>query len=486
MELFFENYWPHIFAALSLILGISASVHATMTKKEVRTAIGWVGVIMLSPILGALIYAVFGINRMRSRSIGERRNKAIENRFYLQSDYDVSNAQVLDNFGRMALPMKKLGDHVSRGRLTSGNEIQVLSDGDQAYCAMLDAINKAKRSILLETYIFDRDPLGQQFVEALSAAVQRGVAVRVLIDAVGARYSIPSIVHHLKRNHVPAAVFNGNIIIGLRLPYANLRTHRKILVVDNHIAFTGGMNIRAAFSKKITGEHVSHDTHFCVHGPVVTDLFYVSSNDWCFVTGEVLKGEAWELSAPQLKPSTGTAIRVVPTGPDRLIETNQRMIIGALSVAEKHIHIMTPYLLPDRELISALVTAARRGVAVDIIVPGNNNLKLVDRAMRAQFDQLLVDGCRIWRAQGVFNHSKLIAIDDVWSYAGSTNLDPRSLRLNFEIDLEIFDKKISRQLSQQMEKIRKNAFLVSLKDLKKRPFLSRLVDHIIWLGSPFL
>ena len=179
-------------------------------------------------------------------------------------------------------------------------------------------------------------------------------------------------------------------------------------------------------------------------------------------------------------------VRVVPTGPDRLMETNQRMLIGAFSLAEKHIRIMTPYLLPDRELISGLVTAARRGVEVDIVVPGNNNLKLVDRAMRAQFDQLLQDGCRIWRANGPFNHSKLIAIDDRWSYVGSSNLDARSLRLNFEIDMEIFDESLSHSLSEKIAKEQRDSRQVLMEDLVKRPFLFRLIDKIIWLGSPYL
>lgn len=486
MDVFLENYWPHILAVLSLVLGLVAAIHATMTKQEVRTAIGWVGVILLSPVLGAVIYGLFGINRMRSRSVNEKRRHAIANTYFHAADYDCKNEDILSRFGRLALPMKKLGDHVSVSRMTSGNTMEVLENGDAAYGAMLEAIKNAQRCIILETYIFDCDAMGEEFVDALSNAVQRGVEVRVLIDAVGARYSIPSIVRDLRLKHVPVAVFNGNIIIGLRLPYANLRTHRKILVVDNHLAFTGGMNIRAGFSKTLSGGAAADDTHFKVEGPAVIDLFHVASNDWRFATGEVLESDKWAIPPPDLKPGQGMCVRVVPTGPDRLIETNQRMLIGAFSVAEKHIHIMTPYLLPDRELISALVTAARRGVEVDIVVPGNNNLKLVDRAMRAQFDQLLRDGCRIWRANGPFNHSKLMAVDHIWSYVGSSNLDARSLRLNFEIDLEVFDESLSHHLSEKIERERKDSTQVLLKDLQKRPFIFRLIDKIIWLGSPYL
>lgn len=486
MHVFFENYWPHILAVLSFLLGLGASIHATMTKKEVRTAIGWVGVIMLSPILGAVIYGIFGINRMRDNVVYERHRHAGGKGRARAVNYDCSDNYVLKRFGRLAMPMKRLGDNVSFGRMTYGNHLRVFDNGDEAYGAMLEAIGMAKRSLLLECYIFDRDGMGKLFVDALADAVNRGVEVRVLIDAVGARYSIPSIVRDLRRKKVPVAVFNGNIIIGLRLPYANLRTHRKILVVDNSIAFTGGMNIRAGFSQTLSGEKASDDTHFRVEGPAVADLFSVAANDWCFATGENLDTIKWAFAPIQKSEDEGVCVRVVPTGPDRLIETNQRMLIGAFSLAEKHIRIMTPYLLPDRELISALVTAARRGVEVDIVVPGNNNLKLVDRAMRAQFDQLLCDGCRIWRASGPFNHSKLMAIDDRWSYVGSSNLDARSLRLNFEIDMEIFDEGLARYLSQKIVTEKENSREVKMADLMNRPFLLRLIDKIIWLGSPYL
>ncbi|AQT46360.1 phospholipase D-like domain-containing protein [Bartonella choladocola] len=486
MHVFIENYWPHILALLSFFLGLGAAIHATMTKQEVRTAIGWVGVIMLSPVLGAVIYGIFGINRIHNNVVYKRHRHAGSKGHARADKYDCSDSYILNRFGRLAAPMKKLGDHVSLGRMTRGNHLTVLDNGDEAYSAMLSAIGAAKRCLILECYIFDRDGMGELFVEALSAAVRRGVEVRVLIDAVGARYSIPSIVRDLRREKVPVAVFNGNIIIGLRLPYANLRTHRKILVVDGSVAFTGGMNIRAGFSQTFSGEKTADDTHFRVEGPAVADIFSVAANDWAFAKGENLDTKIWAIPAIKEKSDEGVCVRVVPTGPDRLIETNQRMLIGAFSLAEKHIRIMTPYLLPDRELISALVTAARRGVDVDIVVPGNNNLKLVDRAMRAQFDQLLRDGCRIWRAKGPFNHSKLMEIDDRWSYVGSSNLDSRSLRLNFEIDMEIFDETLARYLSEKIQHEQEDAREVRMEDLVNRPFLSRLIDRVIWLGSPYL
>lgn len=482
----FLYYWPHILAVLSIVLGALAAIHATMTKDEVRTALGWVGVIVLSPIVGAIVYAIAGVNRIRRSTLSQQRANTGIIALYHLSHFDTTNDLVRAAFGQQFGAMKILGDSVSRYDFTSGNSVKMLTSGDDAYAAMIAAISQAERSIVLETYIFDHDGVGEQFVEALSAAVARGVEVRVLVDAVGARYSIPSIVKLLRQKQIPVDVFNGNIIMGLRLPYANLRTHRKILIVDGKTAFTGGMNIRAGFTRQFAGHGEAIDTHFMLEGPAVADLFHLASEDWRFTTGELLTGEAWSIAAPTAPPGTGTLVRVVGSGPDKNVETNHRMLTGAFSVAQQHILIMSPYFLPDRELISALVTAARRGVSVDIVVPGVNNLKLVDRAMRAQFDQLLKDGCRIWRAEGAFNHSKLITIDGAWCYVGSSNLDPRSLRLNFEVDLEILDHEIARDVEERIGSAIEISREIHLGRLKNRPFLERLIDRIIWLGSPYL
>ena len=482
----FHTYWPHILFVFSLVAGTAAAIHAAMTKEEVRSAIGWVGIIVLSPIIGASLYMLAGVNRIRRTVISDRRALLQGREWAHFASYDATDALIIKDFGHRFRAMKTLGDRVTSHHLTSGNSILSLDTGDAAYAAMLGAIRKAKKSVILETYIFDRDRIGRQFVEALIAAVKRGVEVRVLIDAVGARYSVPSVLGMLRDGGVGVSVFNGNVIVGLRLPYANLRTHRKILVVDGRVAFTGGINIRESFSSEFNGDGFSLDTHFKVTGPLVADLFAVAAADWQFTTGETLEDEAWELVAPAAEPGKAVIARVVSTGPDRSVETNHKMLMGAFSVARSSIRIVSPYFLPDRELITALVTAARRGVRVDIVVPGANNLTLVDRAMTAQFDQMLKNYCRIWRASGAFNHSKLLTVDSRWSYVGSSNLDPRSLRLNFEVDLEVLDEAFARTLERRIDLMISTSTEVTLHSLRSRPFPVRLIEKVLWLGSPYL
>jgi cardiolipin synthase len=177
-------------------------------------------------------------------------------------------------------------------------------------------------------------------------------------------------------------------------------------------------------------------------------------------------------------------MRVVASGPDRRVETNHKMLMGAFSVARKSIRIMSPYFLPDRELISALATAARRGVEVDIVVPAANNLVLVDRAMTAQFDQIVSNYCRIWRSSGAFSHSKLLSIDGVWSYVGSSNLDPRSLRLNFEIDLEVLNEGFATEIDEHIDEVIKIGFAGDAEGCGPGPSPFGFSNKILWLGRP--
>ncbi|MER9494244.1 phospholipase D-like domain-containing protein [Mesorhizobium sp. M0006] len=482
----FVTYWPLILVIIPMLMAAIGIVHAIMTKEDVRAATGWVGVMILSPFLGAIIYAIAGINRIRRATISAMRPVAGEAET-AKHDHDIALETLISaEFGQRFAGLKTLGDRVARRGLLSGNAITILRTGDEAYAAMCGAIDGAQRSILLETYIFDNDEIGRRFVGSLAGAVRRGVTVRVLIDAVGVRYSVPSILGTLREAGVTVDLFNGNIVMGLRLPYANLRTHRKILIVDGAVAFTGGMNIRKGFSAEFAGTASSADTHFQVTGPVVADLFAVAAEDWRFAGNEALKDEVWHVEKPSPPPGQPILVRAVASGPDASIETNHKLLTGAFSVARKSIRIMSPYFLPDREFVSALVTAARRGVEIDIVVPAVNNLFLVGRAMTAQYDQVLKHYCRVWRHEGSFDHSKLLSVDGVWAYVGSSNLDARSLRLNFEIDLEVLDTGFAAEIEGRIGAAIASAKPVTLATLRARPFVIRVFDRLLWLGSPYL
>lgn len=477
LNVFLAEYWPHLVFVLSLTASLCAAVHAAMTKQDVRAAIGWVGVVLLSPIFGVLFYLVAGINRIRRNNAGLRLTDD-----QLPPDPLPGNPTPPPLTTRMT-SLKQLGDRVSIFRLEPGNHIYPLNGGDETYPAMLAAIRGAQQSVALSTYIFDNDGAGREIVEALAQAHARGVEVRVLIDAIGAKYSRPAITRPLTVGKVPTALFMSNVL-GLRLPYANLRSHRKILVVDGTIGFTGGMNIRAGFVSALAGERMAFDTHFRITGPLVAHLMSVIAHDWEFTTKEKLSGPRW---FPPSRPSAGGVLaRAVPSGPDRTLGSTHMMLMGALAVAEKHVRIQSPYFLPDQQLIGAMATAALRGITVDIVIPAANNLTLVDHAMTAQLDQVVRTGCRVWRAAGSFDHSKLMTVDGLWSYVGSSNLDPRSLRLNFELDLEIHGADTAQWIEHRIDAHIATARRETAETLAQRPFAAKLRNRLIWLASPYL
>lgn len=478
----FLEYWPHILLVLTIVSTAAAAVHAAMTKKDVRAAIGWVAVILFSPLLGALFYLVAGINRIRKSRVVARRATTL----YAQEVIDkVLIHDVSQSAGAQFASLKTLGDHVSDYRLLGCNHIKLLYGGDETYPAMLEAIRSAKRSIALQSYIFDRDSIGKEIAQALIEAQQRGVQVRVLIDGVGAKYSHPPITSMLRQGGVETALFM-QPALGLKLVYANLRSHRKLLIIDGKHGFTGGMNIRESFLTAIAKESVTHDTHFQVSGPIVYQLMTNFGHDWHFTTHEKITGDEWFPAAEVASSMDGVAMRCVPSGPDATIASTHNMLLGALAVAQKHVRIQTPYLLPDQALIAALATTARRGVIVDVVVPGANNLKLVNAAMMAQIDQLIETGCRVWRASGTFDHSKLFTVDSAWSYIGSSNIDPRSLRLNFELDLEVYDRELAGQIDTKIDNIIAKAQRITLRMVRRDPFWVRLRNKVVWLASPYL
>src|SRR5690606_35596582 len=250
--------------------------------------------------------------------------------------------------------------------------------------------------------------------------------------------------------------------------------------------FTGGMNIRGGFVSAVAGADTAMDTHFQVEGPVVLQLMSVFAHDWEITTKEQLPHESWSCDQWNPPPGPRMPARCIRSGPDRYIVGTHNMLLGAFRSAQHHIRIQSPYFLPDQVLLGAINTAARRGVVVDIVIPGRNNLRLVNYAMTAQLDQVLRAGCRVWRTAGPFNHSKLATIDGAWSLIGSSNLDPRSLRLHSELDMEIYSRHLARRIEDLIDLEIAHAEAVTLETLSAIPFRKRLRNRIIWLASPYL
>ena len=480
-----HHAWHIILAGVALLLAVLAAGHAVLYKRDSRAAIAWVGFIWLAPIVGALCYFVFGVNRLRRHAAVLR--GALER-------YQSPAAQIAclpeelhqhlpGHTGHLMMLARVVGGVVERPLMT-GNLVEPLVNGDEAYPAMLEAIAAARRSISLLTYIFDRDEVGLEFAAALGEAKRRGVEVRVLIDAAGTRYSWPSILPALKRQHVRCARFLPLWGLGLvRLLSLNLRTHRKILVIDGDMGFTGGINIRLGHCLRRHPSSPVQDLHFRVKGPVVAQLQEAFADDWMFTTGEALRGELW---FPQLPKAGPVLARAVTDGPDEDFEKLRWTLLGALAIARHSVQIVTPYFLPDPAVVSALNLAAMRGVHVDILLPSHSNLPFVHWASRAMWWQVLEHGCCVWLTAPPFDHSKLMLVDGCWVLLGSANWDSRSLRLNFEFNVECYDVELARKLEKVVEAKRATAQLVRLSDVDGRSIPVRLMDGLARLLTPYL
>jgi len=470
-------------AVAHVLLALFVSAHIVLTKQDVRGAIGWVGLVWLTPVVGAAFYALFGINRIRRQAGRMRLGKTLRWTDPPGPKTPPRCETTLPSGIPPALrPLGTLVGAVTGAELSSGNAVEPFLNGDAAFPAMLAAIDGATRSIALTTYIFDRGQVADQFVDALARAVERGVIVRVLIDAVGARYSHPPLARTLRARGITVALFLPPLVPWPH-PYFNLRNHRKLMVVDGTIGFCGGLNIRDGCLLALHTPDPTQDVHFRVRGPVVQQLMRAIAFDWEFTTKEPITGALW---FPPLEPAGTVLARGVADGPDENFETLLMTILGALAQATTSIRIATPYFLPDPPLIDALRVAAMRGVQVEILLPERGNLRLVQWAATAQLSQVVRWGCEVYLSPPPFDHSKLLVMDGVWSLIGSANWDPRSLRLNFEYSVECYSTELAAQLNAVLDAKMVGARRVTLRRLEERSLPVKLRDGVAWLAQPYL
>ena len=415
--------------ALYILVAGLVTIDVLLKKSDVPRALGWIGLVWLTPIFGSLLYYLFGINRVTRRALkmGRLARKQATPPGSTQPDASKHITQLCDVSGR-----------VSGEPLTAGNALTVLDSGDQAFPVMLEAIRGAKHSIALVSYIFRNDTAGREFADALIEAAQRGVKVRVLLDSIGAGYIYPRILYRMRAGGVVAARFL-HTWLPWRMPFLNMRNHRKILLVDGRIGFTGGINIGI----ENLGANAIKDIHFRVEGPVVRTLMDTFARDWAFTTDEELDEDCWW---PKLKAVGHVCARGLRAGPDADIYKLETILGAAITLARTRVRIVTPYFLPDPRLQFVIAQAVLRGVEVEIVLPQKSDQRLMDWAMRGHLRFFRhIKACFIV-SPGTFDHSKLCTVDGEWSVIGSSNWDARSFRLNFEFDLECVGRDFTGQL----------------------------------------
>lgn len=460
------------------LLALCFAARVLLTKRDPRSALGWSVALIFLPVIGLIVYLIFGIGRAQSRAEKIMQRKAEISKQYAFTADKLPPAKLPVPEGQR---LAELGANLAGLPLCGGNRITPLHNGDEAYPAMLAAIENASQHIFLSTYIFNYGVAAKEFIAALVAAKDRGVDVRVLVDGIGSLYSWRKPVDILAKKGVKTTRFRPLFQWPPNLGI-NLRSHRKCLVCDA-IGFTGGMNISDGNLLKLNPRKKGkiQDVQFMCEGPIVSQLRRAFLLNWAFCTNDTTP-----LPALEEEPQGPCDCRVVIDGPGDDRDALNDIICGAVNLAQKSVIIMTPYFLPTPPLMAALKSAGQRNVDVRIILPGHNNLAYMAWATERILPELLPWGVRVWHQAPPFAHTKLLAVDGFYSLIGSANMDSRSLLLNFELNMEIYDRAFHDRLAAFMLSTLQNGHEVTLEELKRLSLPARLRSALIWIFSPYL
>ncbi len=460
------------------LLAWAAVAHVLLTKTDPRSALGWAAVLLMVPVVGLTLYVIFGISRTQSRAAAIMRRHA-----RILPDYAREDSSLQDTTESIPLwleRMERVGRSLTHKALLGGNSVEPLFNGNMAYPRMVEAIRRAQRHVLLTTYIFKDGEAGRSFTEALIAAHRRGCQVRVLVDGVGRLYSLHSPMKRLRAAGIPVALFLPPSLFPPNL-MVNLRNHRKVLVCDGTV-FTGGMNIADYHVLGRGGRHEVQDVHFELTGPIAASYYRCFFMDWGFAT------RAYDSALPEAHfPATGRVYcRTALDGPGPGGDALNDLIAGSISSAIYRVWVMTPYLLPTREIMAALRASAQRGVDTRVILPAKNNLCYVHWASQRILPTLIEAGVRVFYQPPPFAHTKLLCVDDYYTQIGSVNYDSRSLRLNFEMNTELFDRAFCSRMAAFMEETMQHSREVRAGEVEAMPLYARLRSAVFWLFSPYL
>jgi cardiolipin synthase len=485
------GYGTVIHLTLSLIIFL----HILSKPRDARTSMLWIFFTTAFPVIGPCAYVLFGINTVPSKgwqkqysdsSFQNRQRQKAGDALPLAEMYAQRSALRVAPANPALTPLNRILDHLSANHpLLDGNDVQLLEPAGVALEEMFLAIRNARHHINLSTYIFNDDPVGQRLMDLLVARATAGVQVRVLYDAFGSAGANLRL-FFWRRRHVPNLRLIGfsqaNVL--KRKFQLNLRNHRKILVVDGTLAFTGGVNFHDVYLPHDGGPGII-DYHFRIRGPSVLELQYTFLRDWYYMTDDPADQLLSKTFFPIPERLGDIAVRLQNSGPTR-DETGAALdtFFAAINLARKQLLIVTPYFVPSESLLLALRQAAYRGVDVKVLVPSANNHPTLQLASQALYRTLLISGIRIFEREPPFIHAKATIIDDSAAIIGSANFDPRSLFLNYETNLVIFDADFASRLKAAVLSDFSHSREILYAEWRRRPRHRQLAENFFNLFHP--
>lgn len=482
---------------LDLFIRLGLSIRVIMRQRQYGVTLAWLVVILLFPFLGAVIYLFFGENR-----IGETRASRAEEALEHYKNWLTSLQNIAPvNWSELSPQLHSI--HYQATTLIglpamSGNHLELIEDPEKIMRSIIQDIDGAKSTCHMQFYIWHEGGTADEVVAAVIRAAKRGVTCRILIDSIGSK----DFLNGKKIKELSAA--GVKVLEGLPAGFikalfvrVDIRNHRKIVVIDGKIAYTGSQNmVDPIFFKQDAGFGRWVDIMVRIQGPIVESIAGTFISDWFLETDEeIVRSLSLSEDLKHIRdtadihhqPTAGdVTLQLVPSGPGFAPETIHNLLLTTIYASKKNITFTTPYFVPDESILTALQSAAQRGVDVSIIVPEKNDSKLVHYASQARYENLINNGVSIKLFKGGLLHSKTITVDDEFALFGSVNLDMRSLWLNFEATLFIYNRSFTKELRQVQARYEDKSRTLTFQDLSQRSVFEKFLENAALIISPLL
>jgi len=463
------------------IVGIA--IWILFERRSPVATIAWIMVLSLLPLVGLPVYLLLGPRRFKRRKLRHAAAQGAARRLGARAHEDLSRAAKEPARSLMALCEGAAGRPARPRRA----EIEIYSAGREQYVALEQAIDEARHHVHMEYYIWQPDRIGIRIRNRLVERAKAGVEVRVLVDGFGSSKAPDLFWRSLREAGGRVERFNALNLSRLRWRprLTNFRTHRKIAVIDGVVGFTGGMNITDVHTAEYSGAAAWRDTHLRLCGPAVRGLQMVFCEGWHYVTGCTLESRSY-FPPPGERCGAQLPVQVVASGPDENSNAVHKLYVAAVTRAARRVLLTSAYFVPDRPLLTALVSAALRGVDVRILVPARSDLRIVGAASRSYYPDLIEMGVRVFEYGPAMLHAKTLVVDDAVAVVGTANADPRSFFLNFEVVVASYQPEVSDRLAGLFEADLASATEVTAASVEQAGIMRRLVQNAARPLSPML
>ncbi len=484
-----EISWTSLWTTLSIldaVLVALAIVSILRRRREPRAMLVWILALLLLPFIGLILFVVMGdprIARTQRRRYRQRQKLEGSLKQHIQNlkqqhGHPISRAGLAEN----TTDLMTIAARISRTNPTISNSVSIYHEDEQNFQAILAAIEQAKHHVHLEYYIFQPDETGKTLRDLLVRKANEGIRVRVLVDYIGT-WNWP---RSFRRSFV-----DGGVEVAFFLPVVpwrgrwrvNMRNHRKILVVDGLIGFTGSQNIGDEYRGRLAKYGPWRDTHMRLVGPAVHQLQEIFIEDWHYTTGEDVSGDEY---FPNPTQEGDQIVQVVASGPDSTTHLMHHLFLSAVSGARKSVTVLTPYFAPDTTMILALQSAAYRGVRVQLLIPTPSNHWMILWSGRSFYEELSQAGVEVYEYDHALLHSKVVVVDDSWAMVGSANMDQRSFHINFEVTTILYNELLAKDLQDDFEALLTRARRITYDSLRQWSFRESLLLGIARLAAPLL